>query len=249
MRDVWEAHCLVEFLTREGHNLIKDKIMNSFEMENLEGINKTLSTKNTYGALQHLRLKSRPRTTLLQSVAYFEEYLSSLTRVVLIDNPQLLKTNEVTSEKREIKLVNWILECNTKSEILEKVIEERVRSLFYGKPVDFFIKPKLGLKFNDYFKNKCQLQLSQYAEITARRNLVAHNDGRVDSKYLREIANSTFKRDQAIPLKSKYLKDTVELLLYLAARTTELILIHHYSSKAGGKLLVRLKKCKCLPPI
>jgi hypothetical protein len=175
--------------------------------------------------------------------------LGWLTETVLFDDPSLLKSSTPASEKEETKLVNLILDSSDKEEIISRIIEEKVRGIFYGNPVDFFIKPKTKLRFDKYFETKCQLQLAQYTEITARRNVIAHNSGRVDRKYLREVASTQLKLNQAVPLSSAYLKDSIGLLLCLAARATELVLIGHYRSHAAGQLRSRLNMCKCLPAI
>lgn len=249
IRDIWESYCLVEMLAQEGHRLLKAGALAQLSMNTLFGGKKVLPKKDTYGAIDRLRKKSEPRSILLEVVAHFEDYLGWLTETVLMDDPSLLKTATPTSEREEVKLINLILDSADKSEILERIIEEKIRGIFYGNPVDFFTKPKTKLRFQNYFETKCQFQLAQYAEITARRNVVAHNSGRVDRKYLREVTASTFKLNQVVTLPPAYLQDSIVLLLCLAARATELVLIGHYSSTPKGRLAERLSNCKCLPAI
>lgn len=249
MRDIWESFCLVEMLTKEGHRLIKEGIIPPLTMNTLGGGNKTWNEKNTYGALHHLKSKSQPRTTLLEAVGCFEDYLGWLTAVVLTDDPSLLDSGGVCTEREELKLINLILDCDDKDEILERIIEEKIRGIFYGNPVDFFVKPKTKLRFNKHFESKCQVQLEQYAEITARRNVITHNSGKVDRKYLREVASPAFTLNQTVTLPDTYLCDSILLLLCLAARATELVLIGHYQVVAKGKLAERISSSKCLPSI
>jgi hypothetical protein len=249
MRDIWESYCLVEMLTKEGHRLIKAGTIGPLTMVGLYGGTKTLSPKDTYGAIHHLRIKSEPRTILLEAVAHFEDYLGWLTETVLADDPSLLQSDSPSSEREETKLINLILDSADRDEIIERIIEERIRAIFYGNPIDFFIKPRTKLRFQKYFETKCQAQLAQFTEIVARRNVIAHNDGRVDRKYLREVATPAFRLGQAISLPSAYLKESISLLGYLAARATELVLIGHYRETPKGKLRLRLAGCKCLPPI
>lgn len=160
-----------------------------------------------------------------------------------------MKSDGPASDKEEIKLINLIVDCVDKQEIIERIVEEKVRSILYGNPVDFFIKPKTKLRFQKYFETKCQSQLAQYAEITARRNVIAHNNGRVDRKYLREVPHTTLTLNQAVSLNEAYLSESISLLLCLAARATELVLVGHYGAIANGKLRERLGCCKCLPAI
>ena len=249
IRDIWESYCLVEKLAEEGHRLLKAGTITPLTMNTMFGGKKVLPKKDTFGAIHRLRTKSEPRSILLEVVAHFEDYLGWLTETVLTDDPSLLKTEVPTSDREEVKLINLIVDSADKSEIIERIIEEKIRGIFYGNPVDFFIKPKTKLRFQKYFETKCEIQLAQYAEITARRNVVAHNSGRVDRKYLREVINPKFKLNQTVTLAPAYLQDSIVLLLCLAARATELVLIGHYSSTPKGKLAERLGNCKCLPAI
>lgn len=249
MRDIWESYCLVEMLTEEGHRLLKAGDISPLTMTSLNGGTKTLSKKDTYGAINHLRIKSEPRTILLEAVSYFEDYLGWLTETVLTDDPSLLKSEAPVAEREEVKLINLILDSKDKNEILERIIEEKIRGIFYGSPVDFFLKPKTKLRFQKHFETKCQAQLEQYAEITARRNVIAHNNGRIDRKYLREVKTPAFTLNQAVSITADYLRESILLLLCLAARATELVLIGHYSTTAKGRLAERLSACKCLPAI
>jgi hypothetical protein len=252
MRDIWESYNLVEMLAKEGHRLLKSGQVAPLTMQTLFGNGsnkKSLSLKDTYGAIDRLRKKAEPRTILLEAVAYFEDYLGWLTETVLLDDPALLKSEAPASEKEELKLINLIVDSDDKKEILERIIEEKIRGIFYGNPVDFFIKPKTKLRFQKYFETKCDTQLKQYAEITARRNVIAHNNGRVDRKYLREVPGTALKANQVVSLTEDYLRESIGLLICLAARATELVLIGHYRATANGKLRERLDCCTCLPAI
>ena len=198
MRDIWESYELIQYLTEAQHDLIKETQRNApgthvFTRSNLYGDTKQVSAQDAYGALSHLHRKLNPRHALVDAVAAFEEFVGSVMETVLSNKPDLLKNESSTSDKEEIKLVNWILESSTKQEILDRVIEERIRSLFYGNPVEVLTKPKSKLRVCDYFSQpQCAPHISRFAEIIARRNVIAHNDGHVDRKYLREVSNTPF---------------------------------------------------------
>lgn len=247
-RDIWESYCLVEMLAQEGHRLLKEGKISPLSMNTLFGGTKRLPTKDTFGAIDRLRKKSEPRSILLEVVAHFEDYLGWLTETVLKDDPSLLKTDNPTSEREEMKFINLILDSADKSEIIDRIVEEKVRGIFYGSPVDFFIKSKSKLRFNKYFETKCISELEQYAEVTARRNIISHNSGKIDRKYLREVTNPKFKLGQTVPITSTYLLDSIQLLHSLASKATELVLVRHYNVVPRGKLAERVKNSK-LPPI
>lgn len=248
IRDIWESYCLVEMLAQEGHRLLKEDYLAPLTINTLFGGRRTLPKKDMFGAIDRLRKKAEPRSILLEIVAYFEDYLGWLTETVLIDDPSLLKTDALTSEREELKLINLILDSADKSEILERIIEEKVRGIFYGSPVDFFTKTKTKLRFKNYFQKNCEVQLAQYTELTARRNIMAHNSGRVDRKYLREVKVSTLRLNQVASLTPDYLQESITLLHGLAAKATELVLIGHYGAVPKGTLADRLRTCS-LPAI
>ncbi|MDX9677003.1 hypothetical protein [Pseudomonas zeae] len=247
-RDIWESYCLVEMLAQEGHRLLKEGKIPPLTMSTLFGGEKKLPTKDALGAIDRLRKKSEPRSILLEAVAHFEDYLGWITKAVLKDDPSLLKTDAAASEREEIKLISLILDSADKSEIMERIIEEKVRGIFYGSPVDFFVKSKSKLRFNKYFETMCQQQLEQYSEITARRNIIAHNSGKVDRKYLREVKNPVYKLGQTVPITNIYLQESIQLLHGLATKVTEIVSVRHYNVVPKGKLAERAKSSK-LPSI
>jgi len=255
MRDIWESYELIQYLSQTHHDLIKAAQKRTpgkhvFVRSTLYGDRKDVSAQDAYGALSHLERKLNPRHALVDAVSAFEEYVGSIIELILLNDPELLKNETSVTEKEEIKLVNWIVDSNDKSEILERVIEERIRSLFYGNPVDALTKPKSKLRVNAYFSSPaCQPHIERFAEIIARRNVIAHNDGHVDRKYLREVSGTSLTLGKKIPITGTYLQGSIGFLLCLAAKLTELVLRNHYKSNASGTLKRRLACCNSLPAI
>jgi hypothetical protein len=98
-----------------------------------------------------------------------------------------------------------------------------VRSLFYGSPGDFFLKDKAKLGFADYFSKHYTKAIDRYVEVTARRNLLIHNDGRVDRKYLREQPASSLALGQKVVVDEAYLKASLLTLRGLCASAKTMI--------------------------
>lgn len=107
--------------------------------------------------------------------------------------------------------------------MLEKVIEERVRGIFYGAPSEFFLKDKAKLKFGDHFSTNCAEAVNKFVELCARRNVLIHNDGRVDRKYLREAPGSKFKLRETVSVHEPYLRGALLTLRGLCATTGVLV--------------------------
>ncbi len=83
-----------------------------------------------------------------------------------------------------MKYLNLILDSDTKEEIFSKIIEDKLRSYLYGNPIEVLEKDKIKLAFKTHFKANYQHILDEYKEITARRNIVVHNNGRIDENIL-----------------------------------------------------------------
>jgi hypothetical protein len=108
--------------------------------------------------------------------------------------------------------------------------------IFYGNPLDFFQKDKARLEFKDFFKSNYQPQLEQYTEIVARRNIIVHNGGKVDRKYLREVNGATAKLGSVVYLSSDYLRESIVIMEGLGAVATKLILERIYGHKPSAQI-------------
>ena len=237
MRDVWESYNLVQHYMGLSKDEVKKGNFNGLPSPSLWGNNvKIIKKDDTYGAISHLRDKSNPRRTLINAVAIFENYLSILTTIVFEDFPGKLISHENSkNEDGYQKLLKNIVESIDKNEIVKRIVEEKVRSIFYGKPSSYFRNIKL--EFGNHFTSNFKDELEIYEEITARRNIIIHNNGKVDRKYLREIKGSGFKLGQTVPIDSEYLRNAIMLLLGLSAEATGVVLRKVYKSDVRGVVL------------
>lgn len=243
IRDIWESYCVVTFYMPKVHDLVKSGELPPLTLTDLGDNTRVRNEKDTYGAIHHMRVKAYPRRTLVEAVSAFEEFLSFLVQTVYSDHPGKLINNNPPSEKEEQKLLELVINSADRDEILEKIIEEKVRGIFYGKPSDFFLKSKVKLDFGDYFSSNCTTQIEQYEEITARRNLVIHNGGRVDRKYLREVKGSALKLGQVATLNPEYLANSLSLLRSLAAVAAAVVVVRVYSGDIRGILSRVIQSC------
>jgi len=242
MRDVWETYNLVSHYMNLSHKAIKGGKIGGLPLPTLWGSRvKVKSVDNTYGAISHLSRKSNPRRALCDAVSTFEVYLSDITTTVFEDYPgKLLGQDNSRSEDGYQKLLKYIVESQDKTEIIERIVEERVRGIFYGKPSSYFTNEKL--EFGDYFIRNYKNDLELYEEVTARRNLLVHNGGKVDRKYLRETKGSGFKLRQVVPVDADYLRRSIVLLLGLSAEATGVILKKIYKSDVRGTVAKLVNK-------
>lgn len=120
--------------------------------------------------------------------------------------------------QKQPKLLNIIIASSSKEEALEHYIDEKLRGIFYGNPVDVFEKNKLGFDLPERMGKDCIEELAIYAEIAARRNVIVHNLGRVDRKYIREVEGTTLNIGEAINVDREYLFRSLHTINYLAKR-------------------------------
>lgn len=238
-RDIWESFCLIDFYAPKIKQAIKEDIFPVLEFEKVwDGSNKTLKKDDTYGALSSLSSKGNFRRTLLETVLTFENYITDLVETVYIDFPGKLnqKQNENDSDATKYsKLMNLIIKSDNKQDMVNILIEEKIRSIFYGNPLDIFEKDKVKLEFGTYFKDKHKKELTDFKSIIAIRNLLIHNNGIVDRKYIKESDKNT-KLGTKVIIDKKFLKNSIYTLSLLAAHSTRIVIENVYNQKPQGNL-------------
>ncbi len=189
-----------------------------------------------FGVIDRIIKKTNPVRALIESVALTENYLQSIVYRIYRDFPYKLITKEETPDQQE-KLLKIITESFDKEEIIARISEEKIRGIFYGKPIDFFTKDKARIGIDKQMETYYKTAIEMYQEIIARRNVFAHNNGKVDRKYLREVSNPSFKL-RAIPqVDNIYLKDSIQVLHGIATVATKQAIESSYSVKFKGQKL------------
>ncbi|MUT69974.1 hypothetical protein [Stutzerimonas frequens] len=130
------------------------------------------------------------RMAFVHLVTLFEASLSDLIRAILFSRPSMLKS------KRQISYEE-VFSVETMSDLVGKVIDREASDLTYGTVDDIFehIKSKLHVPF--------ELTPEERLEITtakARRNILVHNQGKVDSKFLRLAPSLNYSLGQQIKI-------------------------------------------------
>lgn len=211
-----------------------------FVIENLVEPDKSMElTKRHLDAYaNHLILIDNPRKTLYNIVSLTEFYLQDLIYFVYIDQPfKMVYIDQEESPDQQLKLLHTIAISEDRDEILDKIAEEKIRSIFYGNPVDFFIKDKAKIGIDKTFGRTYSKAIQQYSELIARRNIITHNDGKVDRKYLREVKNSSFKIGDKPTIDKEYIRDSIKLLRNISAKVTSQVIDVNYNKNVYSKWL------------
>ncbi|HDU8494759.1 TPA: hypothetical protein RG419_001375 [Morganella morganii] len=235
MKDVWESFLIVEFYTPKIKELIKNDLLPSLTIDTFTSDSiRVLNKDNTYGALSSLERRGNFRRTLLEAILIFEDYMSDLIELVYLDLPNKLTSKQDNNENHQ-KILNLILNCSSKDEMIEMLVEEKIRKVFYGNPLDVFEKDKAKLNFGSFFKDNCSLEIKKLKEIIATRNIIAHNNGKVDRKYLRET-DATVNLGSVIKLNREVIKDSVYILYFFATHSARLVVENIYKETPSGNL-------------
>ncbi len=234
MNHIWEEYNYL-------NNVIKNSKREPYSLENLHSNNTLKKSKNDAGGMYNKFLRSEnTKNHFIDAISTFEDYISKLSVFVYKSYPQKLQgaSND--------KVFDVILKYQTKDDMINFIAEEKVRSIFYGNPADIFLKDKCQFGLKDTFSAKYEKLIELYKEITGRRNIIIHNSGRVDNKYLKENPASSFILNRKITISQDYLRGTIALLIGIAAITTEVVIKRIYKGKVGGKLkesIDTFKKC------
>ncbi len=236
-RDIWESFSVVEFYVPKIIKAIKEDVFPSLTTDRVwtDG-DRTLDNNNTYGALTSLEKRRNPKSTLLEAVLVFEDYMSDLIELVYLDIPnKLISIHDDNNESGYQKLLKLMLNSTDKDEMIERLVEEKIRGIFYGNPLDVFEKDKAKLEFGTFFKENYSNELNEFRKIVAVRNVVAHNNGKIDRKFQREV-NYSVKLGQKINIDRDFIKNAIYVLSLLAAQSTRLVVERIYKETPKGQL-------------
>lgn len=229
--ETFEDYTFQEFYLPEIHKQLKREVIPVMNFESVYS-NKSVPFKKNwlYGVINRQNKKVIGQRALLSAVAVTEDFLQKVVYRVYRDYECKLET-AIENTEQQTKLLRIIVDSNDKNEIISRIAEEKIRGIFYGNPVDFFEKDKAKIGLNTHFKDTYNLALHKYKEIIARRNVLAHNNGKVDRKYLREVDNPMFNLGDKIVIDKVYLKESIFLLHGLSTIVVERVIKNNYGAK------------------
>lgn len=146
------------------------------------------------------------KAVLFNLISYLEQSLSDISHIILKEHPEILQLNDKSLTFDEIKKFDSLDDAK------EFLISQEIEKLLF-KPLsdffDFFEKKVFKIEFSNLSKFRNEL-----IEIKERRNLLIHNGGIVNSKYLNTVTKSLqekfkIKKDKEISLGKNYLNESV----------------------------------------
>ncbi len=240
---VWESFEVINFYSKVLHDAIKKETV---PCPTILSLSKDIVTKGKiihreriFGTISHIKDKKNPRAALIESTLIFEKYISNIITMVYRDYPNKAISSDGNNENLK-KMSEIILTSQDKEEIIERIIEEKVRGIFYGNIADIFRKDRAKLELKDVFITGDGNDLvDSMIEIFARRNAYIHNNGRVDRKYIRETGDSSVQLGNVLPLSSSYIKNTITVFSQIATVLTATVMRNIYNTDPKFSALLK----------
>lgn len=119
----------------------------------------------------------------VSSISQIEDYYNKLIKLLLkYDNNRIKVTLPNITMNSQISIIDFI-DVN-RDEMIEKIIDERIYSLFYASPQ----------KQLEYFKCALGIELPmdlwyKWIEYKARRDVIVHNSGIINQVYINKAGN------------------------------------------------------------
>ncbi|MCI8669245.1 MAG: hypothetical protein HFI34_06980 [Lachnospiraceae bacterium] len=162
--------------------------------------------------------------SLIILITYFENMIAKLLRCDFRKHPNRMSLENKTVTYKMLEISESI------EDVKNYLIEEEVISLMYKSVSDWI----------EYLKKKIKLRL-EYAsdslpilnEIMARRNLIVHNEGKVNSIYINIVSkdNNSFKIGDVLSVDKEYLNNTINTLELVGVS----IIVEMWINEAGKK--------------
>jgi hypothetical protein len=151
-----------------------------------------------------------------RDIELFEYYLTQMLFRVFVEKPNTLKS----SEKIEI---GEVLESKNLNEVVQKIAVKKVNDLSYSglEGIIDFLNNKLGL---GYDKNSISFRKAK--ELIEVRNIITHNQGLVNSQFVRRAGRKDIKIGDRFPLSTDYAIEAANRLEEVVINLDKLFLSH-----------------------
>ena len=114
-------------------------------------------------------------------ISSLEDYFNKIMKVLLIyDNNRIKYHMNGINMQSEINIIDFL--NNSKEEMIEKIIDQKVDNLFYASPKKQleYLDGALGITI-------CEDSWYKWIEYKARRDVIIHNNGIINDVYLSKV--------------------------------------------------------------
>jgi hypothetical protein len=165
-------------------------------------------------------IKIIKRNFLVSIISQFDTYVSDLIKAIFEVKPEIIQNSEKQLTFSELNKFKSIQEAQ------DYVIEKEIETVLRGSYTEQF----------KWFENKLKIQLTKdlpiwqtFIEITQRRNLFVHNDGKISTQYLnvcREhnvILDDKLKVGDELDVGLKYFDKSFKCLFEIGVKLNQVI--------------------------
>ncbi len=187
------------------------------------------------GDLTHRQIELVYRNSLISLMMYFENLVSGIIKMRLKLFPDSFNPHDKTIKYSEL------IEFESLSDALEFLIDNEVVKIMYGGFKDWL----LYLKKSGVQTNKMDSLTEAINEAHNRRNLFVHNDGIINSIYLKKVHTEYtvgLEKGKSIKITNDYIKDVIEKVKKYGA----ILLLNAWRAYQGSEKEERLESCERL---
>lgn len=193
----------------------EDGVVVRYKLKNIDSLKEKYELDPRIAVSEFFKLSEQPRihseSTLMMLLIRYEEAISGIFKYILMRYPDAyLKSKTITYS--ELMAIDTDIK-DIKKHFVEKETEEFMRMPISEWYASFAQKHKVEFGF----ENK---EFEQFKEIYYRRNLIVHNQGKVNDVYLKNVDSTlveNISKGEVLRVDEKYLKNAFEytqLILY-----------------------------------
>ena len=240
---LWENYNLIEFYAPLIMKQISKGILPLPKLSSIFGPERTLTASVAANSFKSMSDRHNGYVYFVYLISSFEQCISDAVYITYTAKPELIDPNldQTSVPAQDTKILKMILESSDYKEIIDKVVEERIRGIFYGNPMDIFEKDKCRMKIGSWFKDNAETELQVLREAILRRNLIVHNNGRVDRRYLRETGLN-WPLGKKLDIDKTYMKQAISVVINISGCFSALIVRQIFQEKPIGWLGEKLKR-------
>jgi hypothetical protein len=161
--------------------------------------------KELKGLLKEIAERDLFENFIVTNVSKFESYLFRTLTEIIYEFPEKLGINVSGVKPYKTVPIDFVIGSQSIEELIRKVIADRISSISYATPQQYlqFFQEVTGCKTQDE-------EFIDYIEIKATRDLLVHNDKKVNDIYLEKVGDKRRgSLNQVIPIDGKYFDFTI----------------------------------------
>lgn len=163
---LWETSRAIATYLPQARLLLRQGQLSPLELGSfVEPPNSRNRGPETFGILQRAE-SSFPARALVAAVSTFEVHLGSIAKLTYLNtDPSTVMAFEDASDARIKKVVSWVFDSSDQEELIERILDDKIRSVLSDGIVEVLVKDRLKLGLGRHFQTGHGEVLDRYREI------------------------------------------------------------------------------------